>query len=174
MGNFMRTIFLIISTLFQGIILSQSYVKSVTDTLQIRGDSVLVILKSFQNNSVKIEESVFLIPDSVLEAKFPRLFRKHFKKWTPATKVVRHGNTIEHLGQIFKKNSKGKVIQDFGEVRKITFYTLGRPVSSSYYNSHQEKISEENIPNQNNRGPCSTITDTYFIDGTKERKKNYW
>jgi hypothetical protein len=167
-GNFMRTVILIILTLFQRTILSQTYLTSATDTLEIRGDSVLVILKSFQDNSLKAEVSCFLIPDSILVPKYTGLFRNHFKKWIPATKLVRHGNTIEYLGQISKKNSDGQVIQDFGDVRRLTIYNLGQQISLSYYNSHQDKISEENIPTQNIRGPCSTSTDTYLFYGTKE------
>lgn len=139
------------------------------DTLEIRGDSSLVVLKAFENSILKEEVMAFLIPDSILNCKYQRFFKNRYCKWLPATKMVRHGKSTQYLGKIFKKNEKGDIIKDLGEVQCISIYHLDKLVNQYYLNSKKENISLEDIEDKYLRGPCSNMMGTYLIDGNKKK-----
>lgn len=141
-----------------------------TDTLEIRGDSVLVILKSFEDSVLKEEVSAFLVPDSLYSVKYPRLFKSRFGKWSPATKIIRHGKSIEYLGEVLKKNERQEVVKNLGEVQCISIYHLDKLIIKYYINSKEENISLEDIEYKNIRGPCGISSGTYFIEGKKKSK----
>ena len=125
------------------------------DTLSIHKDSVLVKLNYWNGNKLKAESMVYLVTDSIVTPKYPRITRRFFLTKERVTKALPHGNTIEFMD----------------DIKKVTNYSLGKRQSTNYLDKENKPVSKERIPEDTVNIRCGSPSEYfYLIEGKKAKR----
>lgn len=154
MNRKMRILFLVITWIIIGLSThAQSSIRTDFDTIQKYPDKTLVHYKTYRD-SVLIEDSqAFLYPVILVSPRFC-ILKNIFKTEIIADSVVFHGQTTSYLANRYYKTES---------------YNEGVLISTKYYNSSNQEISEEDYQIKNTiRGPCGVLGAQYLIQGEKE------
>ncbi len=151
-----RILFLVIAWIILGLSThAQSSIRTDFDTIQKYPNKTLVHYKTYKD-SVLIEDSqAFLYPVILVSPRFC-ILKNFFKTEIIADSVVFHGQTTSYLAN---------------RCYKTESYNEGVLLSTKYYNSSNQEISEEDSQIKNTiRGPGGVIRSFYFIWGPKRKK----
>lgn len=127
------------------------------DTLKQFPNKTLVEYKAYTDSNLRERAQAFLIP-IVQEWPKYRFFGNLFTTEVQLDSIVFHGQRTSYLDNQYHKTEK---------------FENGNLISTTYFDSDGQKISEEEFENMNNViGPCGIITGHYFYHGQNRKKKN--
>lgn len=152
-----RILTIIILTLVGQVLLAQKQTtRTEIDTIKQFPNKTFVEYKTFSDSILKEQAQAYLYP-TIREFPKYRILRNVFTTEIEVDSIVFHGTRTSYLNT--------------GEF-KVEKYEYGTLLSTSYFDSKGEQISEQEFKSHRLRiGPCGNTSGYFFIRGKKEKKR---
>ena len=127
------------------------------DTIQKFPDRIYVEYKAYSDSILLEQAEAYFYPMVKEYPKF-RLFGNLFTKKVRVDSILFHGERTSYL---------------VNRLHKREIFDNGTLISTTYFNSMGQEISEREFRSKNNViGPCGVVEGHYFIHGNRKKEEN--